>query len=113
MRCLHTAEIGGPPGGGMFIRRSPLYQNDDNLVGINGILVKTFDDIRRVAKDWRSGDVVELTLERDGATIIMPVTLGGTSEKAPMEADIIDVSITKRADSTDAQRAIWSGMLAG
>ena len=110
---LHTSEIGGPPGEGLFIRRSPLYQNDDNLVGIDGVPVKTFDDIRRIAKDWRSGDVVELTLERDSATIIMPVILGGTSEKPPMEADVIDVTITKRADSTDSERAIWSGILGG
>ena len=110
---LHTSEIGGPPSGGLFIRRSPLYQNDDNLVGIDGVPVKAFDDIRRVAKDWISGDVVELTLERDGATVIMPVILGGTSEKPPMEADVIDVTITKRADSTDSERAIWSGILGG
>ena len=55
--------------------------------------------------------MVELTLERGGATIIMPVTLGGTSEKPPMEADVIDVTIRKRADSTASQRAIWSGIL--
>ena len=63
---LHIHSLGGPTGGGMFIHQSPQYQDDDELIGINGTPVKTFDDIRKVAKDWKSGDVVELTLEREG-----------------------------------------------
>ena len=109
---LGINSFGGPTGGGMFIHQSKQYQDDDELIGINGTLVKFFDDIRKVAKDWKSGDVVELTLEREGEEIILPVTLGGdTSKRPPLEAGIIDVTITKRADSTDSQRAIWSGML--
>jgi len=108
---LQINSLGGPTGEGMFIRRSQRYQHDDNLIGINGTPVKTFDDIRRVARDWKSGDVVELTLERDGEPLTVPVTLGGTSEKPPLAAGIIDVTVTKRTDSTDLQRAIWSGML--
>ena len=40
-----------------------------------------------------------------------PVTLGGPPDKVPMEAAGIDVNITKRADSTELQHAIWMGML--
>ena len=109
---LRINSFGGPTGGGMFIHQSKQYQDDDELIGINGTPVKFFDDIRKVAKDWKPGDVVELTIEREGKEIILPVTLAGdTSEKTPLEAGIIDVTITKRADSTDLQRAIWSGIL--
>ena len=56
--------------------------------------------------------MVALTLVREDEEIILPVTLGGdTSKKPPLEADTIDVTITKDADSTESQRAIWLGML--
>ena len=111
-KMLQIKSLGGPKGGGMFIHHSSQYQDDDELIGINGTPVKTFDDIRKAAKDWKSGDVVKLALEREGKEIILPVTLGGDpSEKPPLEAGIIDVTITKRTDRTDLQRAIWSGIL--
>ncbi len=111
-QMLHIYSLGGPTGGGMFIHRSPQYQDDDNLVGINGTPVKFFDDIRKIAKDWKPGDVVELTLERDGESVTLPITLAGDpSEKPPLEPGPIDVSITKRVDRTTLQRDIWAGML--
>ena len=111
-QMLEIKSLGGPTGGGMFIHHSPQYQDDDNLIGINGTPVKFFDDIRRVAKDWKSGDVVELTLEREGEEIVLPITLAGdASKRPPLKPGIIDVAITKRKDRTDLQRAIWSGML--
>ena len=111
-QMLEIKSLGGPTGGGMFIHHSPQYQDDDNLIGINGTPVKFFDDIRRVAKDWKSRDVVELTLERAGEEIVLPITLAGdASKRPPLEPGIINVAITKRADRTDLQRAIWSGML--
>ena len=109
---LGIGGIEGPPGGGLFIDNSRQYRDNDRLVGINGTPVDTFDDIRRVAVDWQSGDVVELTLEREGQEIVMPVTLGGdASKKPPLEADTIDVTITKGTERSDLQHAIWSGML--
>ena len=112
LRMLRMSAIGGPPGGGMFIDSSPQYQDNDQLIGIDGTLVKTFDDIRKAAKDWKSGDVVELTLEREGKEIVLPVTLGGDASKSPpLEADTIDVTITKRTERSDLQRAIWLGIL--
>ena len=96
----------------MFIHQSKQYQDDDNLIGINGTPVKFFDDIRKVAKDWKPGEVVELTLEREGEEITLPITLAGDpSEKPPMEPGPIDVSITKNTNSTESQRAIWARML--
>ncbi len=109
---LQISSFGGPTGGGMFIHQSKQYQDDDNLIGINGTPVRFFDDIRKVAKDWKPGDVVELTLEREGEEVNLPITLSGDpSEKPPMEPGPIDVTITKSADSTVLQRAIWAGML--
>lgn len=109
---LQISSFGGPTGGGMFIHQSKQYQDDDNLIGINGTPVRFFDDIRKVAKDWKPGEVVELTLEREGEEITLPITLSGDpSEKPPMEPGPIDVTITKSADSTVLQRAIWAGML--
>ena len=98
---------------GLIIHRSPKggYQDKDNLIGINDTPVKTFNDIRDAAKDWKGGDVIKLTLERDGEEITLPVTLGGPPDKVPMEAAGIDANITKRADSTELQHAIWMGML--
>ena len=111
-QMLEIRSLGGPTGEGMFIHQSPQYQDDDNLIGINGTPVKFFDDIRKVAKNWKSGDVVELTIERVGEEIILPITLAGdASKRPPLESGIIDVAITKRTDRTDLQRAIWSGML--
>lgn len=109
---LGIGGIGGPPGGGMFIDNSLQYQNGDQLIGINGTPVKTFDDIRKVAVDWESGDVVELTLRREGKEIVLPVTLGGdVSKNLQLEVDTVDVTITKRVDATESQRAVLAGIL--
>ena len=109
---LGIGSIGGPTGGGMFIHGSKQYQDDDNLIGVNGTPVKFFDDIRKAAKDWKPGDLVALTLEREGKEIILPITLGGdASKEIPLEAGPIDVTLTKRKDSTESQCAIWSEML--
>ena len=111
-QMLQINSLGGPTGGGMFIHQSPKYEDEDNLIGINGTPVKFFDDIRRVAKDWKPGDVVELTVERAGENVTLPVTLAGDpSESPPLEPGPIDVSITKRADSTGFQRSILDGIL--
>ncbi len=100
-------------GVGLIIHRSQSegYQDEDNLIGINGILVKTFNDIRKVAKDWKIGDKVELTLERKGEKITLPIKLGGTSDKPPMVFSGVNVTITKKENSTNAQRAILAAIL--
>ena len=111
-QMLQINSLGGPTGGGMFIHQSPQYQDDDNLIGINGTPVKFFDDIRKAAKDWKPGDMVELTVEREGENVNLPITLAGDPSKSlPLEPGPIDVTITKKADSTESQRAIWAGML--
>ena len=100
------------PAGDVIIDKSPAYQDGDHLAAINGTPVNSFSDIAKLAKRWKSGDVVELTLGREGTEMILPVTLGGdASKKPPLEADTIGVTITKSADSTESQRSIWSEIL--
>ena len=99
------------PTGAVIIDKSPAYQDGDNLAAINGTPVNSFSDIAKLAKGWKSGDAVALTLERGGETITFPVALGGTSEKLPIEEGAVSVAISKSADSTDSQRAILSGIL--
>ena len=99
------------PGGDLIIHKSSMYQDGDNLAAINGTPVNSFSGMAKLTKDWKSGDVVALTLERGGEKITFPVTLGGTSEKLPIEEGAVSVAISKSADSTDSQRAILSGIL--
>ena len=110
-KMLYIQSLTQTPVGDLIIHKSPTYQDGDNLVAISGTPVDTFNDIGKAAKGWKSGDVVELTLERGNKEIILPITLGGTSGKPPLGSDIVAVTITKRKDSTDAQSAIWSGIL--
>ena len=37
---------------------------EDVLVAMNGISVRSFDDMRKAARDWKSDDEVELTILR-------------------------------------------------
>lgn len=112
-KMLYIQSLTQTPVGDLIIHKSPTYQDGDNLVAINGTPVDTFNDIGKVAKGWKSGDEVVLTLERGDKEIILPVTLGGTSGQLTLESDIVAVTIMKRKDSTDAQHAIFSGILGG
>ena len=100
-----------PRAGVLIIRNSAWggYQDEDNLIAMNNVPVKTFDDMRHAAKGWKSGENVELTILRKGEKITMPVTLGGQSKEIK-EKDVI-VTITKRKNITDSQRAILAGIL--
>lgn len=96
---------------GLVIRRSASggYRDEDILVAMNGVSVKTFDDMRRAARGWKSDDEVELTILRKGKRIKIPVILGGTATSVG-ERDV-SVTITKRKNTTESQRAILSGVL--
>ena len=100
-------------GGTLIIDKSPAYKDGDNLAAINGTPVNSFSSMAKLAKDWKFGDVVELTLERGGETIMFPVTLSGTAEELPIEKGVVSVAISKSADSTNFQRSILDGILGG
>lgn len=99
-------------GGTLIIDKSPAYRDGDNLAAINGASVNSFSGMAKLAKGWKSGDVVVLTLERDGEIITLPVTLGGTADELPIEEGVVSVAVSKSADSTGFQRSILSGILA-
>ncbi len=98
-------------GGTLIIDKSPVYRDGDNLAAINGASVNSFSGMAKLAKDWKSGDVVALTVERDGETITLPVTLGGTAEELPIEEGVVSVAVSKSAGITDFQRSILAGIL--
>jgi hypothetical protein len=97
---------------GLLIRRSASggYQDEDILVAMNGIPVKTVNDMRKAAKGWKPDDKVELTILRKDEKIALPVTLGGASGGPIRERDVL-VTIAKRKGMTDSQRSILSGVL--
>jgi len=96
---------------GLVIRRSASegYKDEDILVAMNGVTVKTFDEMRRAARGWKPDDEVELTILRKSKRITMPVILGGTATSVS-ERDV-SVTITKGKGMTDLQGAILSGIL--
>ena len=100
-------------GGTLIIDKSPAFRDGDNLAAINGTPVSSFSGMAKLVKDLKSGDVVELTLERSGETITLPVTLGGTAEELPIEEGVVSVTISKNTDSADSQRSILAGILEG
>ena len=55
--------------------------------------------------------LVTLTLERKNEEIALQITLGGMPGKPPLEAASINITITQKPDRTEAQRAIWEGIL--
>lgn len=99
------------PTGDLIIDKSPAYRDGDRLAAVNSVPVNSFSDMAKLTKGWKSGDVVELTLERSGETITLPVTLGGTAGELPIEEGVVSVAISKSADSTGFQRSILAGML--
>ena len=80
------------------------------LIAVNGAEVEAFADLRERAKTWQSGDVLEMTIEVEGETLTMPVTLSGVSDDPPTARDA-NVSITKKAEVAKLQRAILAGIL--
>jgi RNA polymerase sigma factor (sigma-70 family) len=118
---IHTLHINSltQTNEGLIIHRSQKYgyQDEDNLIAMNGVPVKTFDDMRKAAKGlpsnevkgWKPGNKVELTILRKGEKVTTSV-LGGTSEELRTERDVT-VTITKRKDITDSQQAILLGIL--
>ena len=92
------------------VLKASIQQENWRLISVNGIEVDAFADLRERAKTWQSGDVLELTIEENGETLTLPVTLSGVSDNPPTASDA-SVSITKKAETTKLQRAILAGIL--
>lgn len=68
-RELEVAELGGT-----------VRSGGDVIVGIDGQLVRQFDDVINYLDTRRVGDVITLSIIRDGEPLELPVTLGARPE---------------------------------
>ena len=80
------------------------------LISVDGMKIETFADLRESAKTWKSGDVLQVTIEVNDETLTLPITLSGVSENPPTTRDP-SVRITKKAKTTRLQRAILADIL--
>jgi hypothetical protein len=110
-QLLRIKSLGLTPKG-MIVRRSQDagYQDEDILMAVDGTPVETFKDLQRIAKDWKPGDKIELTLKRNHVQMTMDITLGGEGQEVPLEREV-NVSLEKKSQLNNSQRAILSGII--
>ena len=95
------------------IRISLARETPVNVNAVNGMRIRTSKELRKLAKEWKSGDVLELTygeLEQDDKYKTEQVTLSGILENPPTMPEV-SVRITKMEKITELQRAILAGIL--
>ena len=80
------------------------------LISVDGMKIEGFADLRESAKTWKSGDVLQVTIEVNDETLTLPITLSGVSENPPTTRDP-SVRITQKAKTTRLQRAILADIL--
>ena len=87
-------------------------QRDANIeiTSINGSRIGSGKKLRKIAKHWQSGEAVTLSFEENGKPVTVTATLKGVSDKPPTESETV-VRITKQAETTKLQRAIFAGIL--
>lgn len=73
-----TTQVGNPQKQGLYVA-AVSYNNDfhvgDRIIGVNGTMVASGSEIRDVMKGCREGDVVNITLLREGEPVEVRVTL--------------------------------------
>ncbi len=74
---------------------------------VNGVGIAKLKELSKIAKEWRSGDTIELTYTETGEEdyVTNSVTLSGLSDKPPMTPEIV-VQITENTGLTKLQRDI-------
>ena len=92
------------------VLKASIQQENWRLIAIDGRKVEGFADLRESAKTWKSGDVLEVTIEENDETITLPVTLSGMIDNPPTARDA-NVRITKQTETTELQRSILVGIL--
>ena len=80
------------------------------VIGINGSRIGSLKKLRKIAKHWKSGEVVTLSFEESGKPVTVTATLKDVSDNPPTESEIV-VHITKQVKTTKLQRAILAGIL--
>ena len=92
------------------VLKASIQQENWRLIAVNGTEIDTFTDLRESAKTWKSGDVLEVTIEENSETITLPVTLSGMIDNPPTARDA-NVRITKQTETTELQRTILANIL--
>ena len=80
------------------------------VTSINGSRIGSLKKLRKIAKHWKSEEVVTLGFEENGEPVTVAATLKGVSDNPPTESEVV-VRITKQAKTTRLQRAILAGIL--
>ena len=83
---------------------------DVEITSINGSRIGSLKKLQKIAKHWKSGEVVTLSFEEKGKPVTVPATLKGVSDNSPTESEVV-VRITKQTETTKLQRAILAGIL--
>ena len=83
---------------------------DVEITSINGSRIGSLKTLRKIAKHWKSGEVVTLGFEEKGKPVTVTATLKGVSDNPPTESEVV-VRITKQTETTKLQRAILAGIL--
>lgn len=85
---------------------------DVEVISINGSRIGSLKKLRKIAKHWKSGEVVTLSFEEKGKPVTVTATLKGISDKPPTASEVV-VRITKQAKPTKLQHAILASILGG
>ena len=98
---------------GLIIRRSQEagFRDEDKLIAVNGVPVKTFLDLQKMALSWKLGQDLELTVLRNTRKINVPITIGGRPTHHPPTERNVRISIIHKKNPTDLERDILSGVL--
>ena len=77
------------------------------ISAVNGVGIAKYKELRKIAKEWKSGDIVELTYTETGEDgyVTKPVTIGELPVNPPTTPEIV-VQITESAEMTKLQRDI-------
>ena len=92
----------------MNVLKSSLGQTQNvEVVGVNGSRIGNMKELRKIAKHWKSGEVVTFIYEDNGKAVTNTTTLKGVSETPPTENET-DVDIFEEPGNTRLQRTILS-----
>ena len=95
----------------MNVLKASLGETENiEIVGYNGTRIGSLNELKKLAKLWKSGDTVTMLYEENGKTTTNTTKLKGVLETPPTENETV-VDIIEEPDNTRLQRAILSDIL--
>lgn len=95
----------------MNILRTSLDRTTDiEVIGINESRIGNLKELRKIAKHWKSGEVVTFIYEDNGKSVSNTITLKGVTETPPTENEVV-VRITEKIEKSKLQRTILADIL--